>query len=226
MKGNHRINIFTGHFGSGKTEVAVNYALKLSRENKKTVIADLDIINPFFRTKDAETYLESKGIKVITTVYANTNVDVPAIPAEINMIFENDDIHAVLDIGGNDEGARAVSRFRDEIKRVGYQMYFVVNTRRPMTDTPEKILKMLYEIQNSAGVNVSGFVNNTNILDDTTSECILEGGRIIKAASKISGIPISFTSGLKKAISDTRKQTDTKKYFTIERRIRLPWDVR
>jgi hypothetical protein len=130
-----RITIFTGHFGSGKTEVAVNYALQTAERGKKTAIVDLDIVNPFFRTADVRNMLEDKGIKVVTPVYANTNVDVPSLPAEINTMFEDRSYSVVLDVGGDDLGARAVSRYKEQIAGEDHIHYFVVNTRRPKTNT-------------------------------------------------------------------------------------------
>jgi hypothetical protein len=220
---NARINIFTGHFGSGKSEVAVNYALRLSEMGKKTVIADLDIVNPFFRTKDTENYLKSKGIKMISTLYANTNVDVPAVPAEVNMVFENNEVHAVLDIGGDEEGARVVSCFKNNLIRTGYNMFFVINTKRLLTDTPDKIIDMIRDIEKSAGISVSAIVNNTNLLEDTKVECVLEGEELIGEVSKRFGLPVAFTSGIKSVTDSLRGRTGTQ-LFTIERRLRLPWD--
>ena len=160
-----RIVIFTGHFGSGKTEVAVNYALQAAGKGKKTAIIDLDIVNPFFRTADARNTLEAEGIKVITPIYANTNVDVPSLPAEISGMFEDRSYNVIIDVGGDDLGARAVSRYRDQIVREDYIHYFVVNTRRPMTRTKEEIVKMILEIQSSANLKVDKLVNNANILE-------------------------------------------------------------
>ena len=116
-----RINIFTGHFGSGKTEVAVNYTLKLAAAEYKTAIVDFDIINPYFRTADAKQALEKNNIKVVLPMYANTNVDIPAIPPEIYSLFQNKEYKVVLDVGGEDLGAKAVSRFKEEILNDDYE---------------------------------------------------------------------------------------------------------
>lgn len=218
-----RINIFTGHFGSGKTEVAVNYAVKLSELYDKTSIVDLDIVNPYFRTTDARENLEKRGIWVVTPMYANTNVDVPALPPEVNTLFEKKDYRVVLDIGGDDLGARVVSRYRDEIIEDDYELFFVVNTRRPMTDTLEKIEAMFYEIESSSRLKITKIINNTNILHETTEEVILEGHKLLEKIAQKYDVPIGFVSGMK----DRLKLLEGKisiPLLGMDKMIRLPWD--
>ncbi|MDP4094078.1 MAG: hypothetical protein Q8920_12035 [Bacillota bacterium] len=190
-----RLNLFAGHFGSGKTEVAVNYAIQMSQVYPKTAIADIDIVNPYFRTADAKKELENRGIWVILPMYANTNVDIPVLPAEMNAVFEKKEYKAVFDVGGDDIGALALSRYREEIASEDYEMFFVVNTRRPFTDTEEKIDEMAREIEYSSRLKITGFVNNTNLLQFTTLNDIIEGQRKIKAVADKYNVPIAITSG-------------------------------
>jgi len=220
---NKRINIFTGHFGSGKTEVAVNYAVKLAGMGKKTAIVDFDIVNPYFRTTDAKPELESHGIKVITPLYANTNVDVPALPPEINTLFENREYTAVFDVGGDDLGARAVSRFRDRIVHEDYEMFFVINARRPMTDSASKMKDMIRSIEDSARLNVTSLVNNTNLLEYTTENDILEGQKLIEAVGKELNLPVAFISVIKEVVPNFDEIPSTP-IFSMDKFIRLPWD--
>ncbi|MDF2986936.1 MAG: hypothetical protein K0R50_2446, partial [Eubacterium sp.] len=220
-----RMNIFTGHFGSGKTEVAVNYALKLAQANFKTSIVDFDIVNPYFRTADAKEELEKNNIWVILPMYANTNVDVPAIPSEIYSLFQKKEYKAVLDVGGDDLGARAVSRFKEEILSDDYEMFFVINTRRGMTDTPEKILEMIALIEYSANIKVTKLINNSNLLEETTPEIILEGNRIISKVSEKLGIPIGITAGMQEVISQLdSKQLNGSELLPMTKQIHLPWN--
>ena len=114
-----RLTLFAGHYGSGKTNIAVNYAMLLADEGKRVCIADLDIVNPYFRTKDSESELSDKGVTLICSEYANTNVDVPAIPAESYRIVQDKSCYSVIDIGGDDRGAYALGRFADAIKPYG-----------------------------------------------------------------------------------------------------------
>ncbi|HEX3027712.1 MAG TPA: hypothetical protein VHT34_00040 [Clostridia bacterium] len=217
-----RLSIFTGHFGSGKTEVAVNYALNMSKENKVAIV-DLDIVNPFFRTADVKEHLEQRGIKVVTPVYANTNVDVPALPAEIYMLFERKDYKVVMDVGGDDLGARAVSRYREEIARDDFDMYLVINTRRPFTDTVEKMEEMIQSIEESSRLKITKLVNNTNLLAETSCENITEGYRLIEKVSSNLGIPISFSSGLSEPVTQFGKH-NLSDVLILEKLIKLPWD--
>ncbi len=220
-----RINIFTGHFGSGKTEVAVNYALRLAESNFMTSIVDFDIVNPFFRTADAKEELERNNIWVILPMYANTNVDVPAIPPEIYSLFQKKEYKAVLDVGGDDLGAKAVARFKEEILSDDYDMFFVINTRRGMTDTPEKIVEMITLIEDSAKIKVTKLINNSNLLEETTPEIILEGNAIISQASKKLGIPIGITAGMESVISllDSSKLSGSE-LLPLRKQIHLPWN--
>jgi len=191
---NNRLSFFMGHFGSGKTEVSVNYAIRLKGKNDNICLLDFDIVNPYFRAADAKKHLNSNGIDVIIPMYANTNVDIPALGSDIGRVFADKKLYGVFDVGGDDLGANAVSRYKCEIEKDDYALYVVVNTRRPLTDSPEKVVTMFHEITESAGLTPIGLVNNTNVLDHTTIQDIAEGGRIISEASEMLNCPIIFTS--------------------------------
>ncbi len=218
---NHkRINIFAGHFGSGKTEIAVNYAFYLAKQGLKTAIVDLDIVNPFFRTKDAEEALKKAGIKVITSMYANTNVDVPAVSPEIYSVFEDKSYYVVLDIGGDDLGAKAVSRFRQEITEDEYQFFFVVNAMRPFTDTVEKMEQMLFEVEESSRIKTTGVVNNTNLMNITTADDLFEGRRMIENFCERNGIPIAFEAYMKENDMIPHKYP----VLILDKYVKVVWD--
>lgn len=218
-----RITIFTGHFGSGKTEVAVNYTIRLARAGKNTAIADLDIVNPFFRTADVRGLLENMGIKVIAPVYANTNVDVPSLPAEINTLFEDKSYHAVFDVGGDDLGARALSRYAGEIAREDYVHYLVINTKRPMTRTPQEIEKMIMEIQDGAGIKVDMLVNNANLMGASTPELIEEASGIIGKVSEKLSIPVGLISGMEEVLRQYKGEPGIERLY-LRKYINLPWE--
>ena len=142
-----RLTLFAGHYGSGKTNVAVNYAFKLAGEGKPVCIADLDIVNPYFRTKDSEAELSALGIRLVSPQYANTNVDLPALPAESYRLVQDKSTYGIMDIGGDDRGAYALGRFADAIKSENdYRMAFVVNCYRPLTSTVEDTVAIMREI--------------------------------------------------------------------------------
>ncbi|PYG88577.1 hypothetical protein LY28_01428 [Ruminiclostridium sufflavum DSM 19573] len=220
-----RINIFTGHFGSGKTEVAVNYTLRLAEAGHKAAIVDFDIINPYFRTADAKEELEKNNVRVLLPRYANTNVDIPAIPAEIYSLFQDKSYKVVLDVGGDDLGAKAVSRFKEEITGDDYEMFFVINTKRGMTDTAEKIYEMLALIEEGANVKVTKLINNSNLLGDTSPETILHGNDIISEVSEKTGLPIAITAGMEEVINGLGSfELSGSEILTMKKQIFLPWD--
>ncbi|NJD04491.1 MAG: hypothetical protein FIA99_18295 [Ruminiclostridium sp.] len=218
-----RISIFTGHFGSGKTEVAVNYIIKLAERYSKTAIVDFDVVNPFFRTADARENLEARGILVLAPLYANTNVDVPSMPPEINMLFEKKEYRVVFDAGGDELGAKVLSTYNESILKDDYEMYFVINTRRPMTLSEKGIEEMILEIEASSRLKVDRLVNNTNLLGETTAEDVLEGSRIIDGISRKLGIPIGFTSSLRTVLEQLPDDAGVPKLF-LDKFIKLPWE--
>ena len=142
-----RVTLFAGHYGSGKTNIAVNYALRLAGEGKKTAIADLDIVNPYFRTADSARELAEAGVDLISPQFANSNVDLPALPAEAYRLVEDRSLYAVMDIGGDDRGAYALGRYVPYIREEGdYRMVFVANFSRPLTRTPEEALEVMLSL--------------------------------------------------------------------------------
>ena len=142
-----RLTLFAGHYGSGKTNIAVNYALHLAKENNKVCIADLDIVNPYFRTKDSAKALEQAGVELISPQFANTNVDLPALPAEAYRLVTDKSIYGIMDIGGDDRGAYALGRYVPTLKEENnYRMVFVANSYRPLTRTAEEALEVMREI--------------------------------------------------------------------------------
>ncbi len=190
-----RVTVFMGHYGSGKTFVAVNYAKFVKSQNKDVAIYDLDIVNPYFRTVDAEKELKECGVELIVSPYAETNVDIPAMnPASYKMV---DDLstYAVVDIGGDDRGALALGRFRDKlISENSYSSLLVVNKFRPETSDIESVLEMKKEIEISGKLPFTGIVNNSNLGIETTERAVLEGYEFCKKVSEKTGLPLVFTS--------------------------------
>ena len=186
-----RLTLFAGHYGSGKTNIAVNYAMLLAEEGKKVCIADLDIVNPYFRTKDSESELEQKGITLICSKYANSNVDLPAIPAESYRLVQDKSCFGVIDIGGDDRGAYALGRFADAIKAEGdYRMAFVLNRHRPLTSTVADAVEIMREIETASGIKFNCIVNNSNIGSETTAETVLDSVAFAEELSEVTGLPI------------------------------------
>lgn len=190
-----RVTLFAGHYGSGKTNIAVSYALLLAREGKKTAIADLDIVNPYFRTKDSASELEAAGVDLISPQFANTNVDLPALPAEAYRLVEDKSLYAVMDIGGDDRGAYALGRYTPFLLEEGnYRMAFVANPCRPLTRTPEEALEVMREIEAAGGLPFTAIVNNANLAHETTPETVLAAIPYMERLSELSGLPVWLTS--------------------------------
>jgi len=190
-----RITIFSGHYGSGKTNVALTYALSERAKEKKVAIADIDIVNPYFRTKDSEALLKERGIRLICSDYANTNVDIPALPQDIYAIVDDKSLTCILDVGGDERGALALGRISAAIREENdYDMIFVANRFRPLTSTVEGAMEVLREIEAAAGLRFTAIVNNSNLGAETAPEDILSSVEFGKALSEAAGLPLAATS--------------------------------
>lgn len=171
LKREKNIIIVSGHYGSGKSLLSVNLALDLKRakENSPVALCDLDIVNPYFRSADSKELLQKNGVEAIVQQFANTNVDIPSIPPELNTVFERD-MYSVLDVGGDDAGARVLGAYEEKIKKYGYIHLCVINFARPLSATAKDAANYVREIEKSSCTKVTAIVNNTNIAFETTKE--------------------------------------------------------
>lgn len=189
-----RLTLFAGHYGSGKTNIALNYARYLKHQGLPVTIADLDIVNPYFRTKDSEAALAEEGIRLIVSEYANSNLDVPAMPKEIYGLVADPSTYGVLDIGGDDRGALALGRYVPTIQEENdYEMLFVVNKARPLTRTVADTLEVMQEIEEACGLRFTAIVNNTNLGLQTEPEDVLASIPYANALSEAAGLPVKMT---------------------------------
>lgn len=189
-----RLTLFAGHYGSGKTNIALNYARALKRSGAVVTVADLDIVNPYFRTKDSAAQLAAEGIGLVVSDYANSNVDFPAMPKEIYALVAERDSRVVMDIGGDDRGALALGRYVPDIREEGdYEMLAVVNAARPLTRTPADAVEVLREIESACGLPFTGIVNNTNLGPQTTAETVLTSLPYADAIAQTMNVPVRFT---------------------------------
>ena len=196
MDKERRLVIIIGAYGSGKSEISVNLAMRMRKDDPegKVLLADLDIVNPFYRSADAGKVLEQNDIRLISPMYANSNVDAPVLSGEVYVIFDDDRYRGVFDIGGEDMGATILGSMRSRLEKTDAGLLMAVNTRRPFTSTPDEIIVMASELQDASKMKITGFINNTNILEETTSEDVFEGERILLSVQEKTGIPLVMTA--------------------------------
>lgn len=190
-----RIIIYCGHYGSGKTNIAVETAIALKQSYDKVLIADIDMVNPYFRTKDSEKLLSEKGIKLISSQFANTNLDIPALPQSMYATVDDKSYRAVIDVGGDDRGATALGRLKDKIlKENDFEMLAVVNMYRPLTRNAEDAYVIMREIESACGIPCTGIVNNSNLGNQTLPSDVLNSVIFAEKLSQLSSVPLKMTT--------------------------------
>lgn len=216
----HRLTLVTGHYGTGKTEFSVNLALALAEEGARVALADLDIVNPYFRSRERRELLEAAGVRLVATSQALADADVPALPAELHAVLEDRALRGVLDIGGDPSGARVLARYRPRILREDYQLLYVVNAARPEVRTAERSVEYLRGIEAVTGLSCTGLVNNTHLCGETTPEDIREGALLAEEVSRMTGVPVVCHV----AEARFRAQLRDLDPFPIEIRMKKPWE--
>ena len=190
-----RLTILCGHYGSGKTNIAVNMAFDLASQRDNIAIADLDIVNPYFRSKDSEQEFRDKNIRLICSEFASSNVDLPSMPADLYAITDDKSLSVIMDIGGDDRGAYALGRLRPAIlEENDYEMLMVVNKFRPLTPDAPSTIEVMREIEAACGIPFTGIINNSNLAGETTAEDVLGSISYAEEVSKLSGLPVVLTT--------------------------------
>ncbi|HOH58475.1 MAG TPA: ATP-binding protein [Bacilli bacterium] len=188
--------IIVGYFGSGKSEFAVNLALKLAKE-QSVCLADLDIINTYFRSRETREILMQQQIEVLSDTYNSTKgLDMPYLsPAIKGRIVKRDKL-VILDCGGDTNGIKVLKQYYDDIVDKPYEMWMVINVFRPETRNAEQILKMMQALKNESGLEVTGFINNSNYLKSTTIEDMKTSNQIMEEVVALTKIKVVYTSGV------------------------------
>ncbi len=194
-----RINIISGHYGSGKTNIAVNLALDLKKLYNNVALADIDIVNPYFRSKDSEDELNKNGIRFICSPYANSNVDIPALPQEMYSVTDDKSLYSILDVGGDERGALALGRIVPAIKEENnYQMLYVVNFFRPLTSDTASAIEVMREIEDACRLKFSGIIHNSNLGDETEPEDYISALKKAEGLSAATNLPIVLNTASEK----------------------------
>lgn len=186
------ISIFAGRFGSGKTETALNYALRLAREGQSPLLVDLDIVTPYFRTRDRANELLLRGVEVVSPFPVAQHIHVAAISPQIQGAIEQLTRPVVIDLGGDEQGSRALAQHATVLRTRKHSTYFVANPYRPFMDSLDGIRMAINEIECSARTRVSHLVSNPNLMSESSPGAILEGHRLVQEASRALGLPIAF----------------------------------
>lgn len=195
-----KVYVLIGNYGSGKTELALNIAFQSAAEGKKTELIDLDMVNTYFRLTERGKMIRSKEIRLVSPNYAGSNVEALSVPAEVASAFALDWDTVVFDVGGDPTGATALGRYHDdfaELPEGSLQVLNVVNTRRPMAGTPERLEHLMREMERYSRQKVTGFVNNTNLARLASAKDLSDGYEIIREASISTGVPVLYTTGRK-----------------------------
>lgn len=201
MENDKRVRLFTGHYGSGKSEVSINYVTKLREYvDGEVAIADLDVVNVYFRSREKKDLMKKLGITLIDSSVKTTTLDIPAVSAEVMRPLHDNKINYVMDVGGDNVGARVVGRFAEHFQENDYDMFCVVNANREKTQTTQEVLGYIDAIEASSKLKVTGLINNTHLLRETTIEDILRGQEIVKEVAKIKNLPIKYVCCLEKLV--------------------------
>lgn len=215
-----RITLLCGHYGSGKTNVAINMAFLLKKCYNDVAIADLDIVNPYFRTKDSREELENGGIKLICSEYAGTNVDIPALPQDMYSLTDNKNIKAIIDVGGDDRGALALGRIAPSIiEENDYECLLVINKFRPLTPDAESTIEVMREIEVAGKIKFTGIVNNSNLGEETTAEDVISSLAYAEDVARLTGLPIKCTSVANRLYNELKGKIQNLLPLTLQTKI-------
>lgn len=218
-----RIRVFSGHFGSGKTEIAINYAINLAKSGSKVAIVDMDIVNPYFCVRDLKDYLEKQGIKVISSSPKFSNAELMVLPPEVLSAFNDKSYEVIIDVGGDDVGAVALGQYNKYFQEEPYDMYFVINNNRPMTEDFLSTEEYMINIERASRLRITHLISNTNLSSETNVQDILDGDKIVSELSKQLNIPYRYTV-ITKDLEDEVRGKVAGEVFTINIYMKKPWE--
>lgn len=219
-----RIRIIAGHYGSGKTEFAVNYVTKLREMTAgRVAVADLDIVNVYFRSREKKEELEAKGVQVIASNLDTSAADVPAVSGAMTMPVVNRAYQYVIDLGGSSTGTLVLGRIKPLLDHSETDFFMVVNTYRPDTAAPAGIIRQMRDLEYAAGLKVTGFINNTNLVRETTADCLRRGDAILKEVTARTGVPVKYVSYVEALLTEEVPDGLAGELFPMELYMRKTW---
>lgn len=215
--------IVVGHYGSGKTEFAANYVRRLLQTGHMPIIADMDIVNPYFRLREKEDYYSQLGVKVVSSNYPGQHhLDAPALSSQLRYCFETAE-DSVIDVGGDANGARVLAGYAHFLKERDYSMWMTVNANRPMTSNPQKVMEYINDIQQVSGLAVTGLLNTTHMMGETTPQDLKTGDMLVREVSANTGIPVKYTVYLDKMEPQPQQAEYEGELFPIQLQVRPAW---
>lgn len=219
-----RITIFTGRFGTGKTEVAINYALALAALDQRVTLSDMDVITPYFRSRDMTDRLAERGVVVVAPSEATKHIHLPAVSAEMWGTLQRNEGITVMDVGGDSQGSRAIGQFRAVIERSGYVMYLVVNPFRPFNASVERIAETIEDVEANTRLKAGALVSNPNLIAETTPQTVEEGHRLVELASQEIGLPIAFLCMEEWLVDEGAGERYAQPILPLTRHFLPPWE--
>lgn len=217
-----RIRVFAGHFGSGKTEISINYAINLAKAGQKVAIVDIDIVNPYFCVRDLRPMLEKYGIRVIASNPDYSNAELAVVPPEVATVFNDKSYEVIIDIGGDGLGAKALGQYNRFFKEEAYEMYFVINNNRPFTSNSKEVIEYIDEIEGASRLKVTQLISNTNLSYETTAEDILNGDKIVSKLSEELKLPYKYTVCSKELEEEIKGKVQSE-VLSIDIYMKPPW---
>lgn len=214
------VTILMGATGSGKTELAVQFALDAADKGERACLLDIDIVNPYFRSATQSALLEACGVRVIKPNFALTTLDIPSLPAEVSTALRGDGC-VIADVGGDEVGATALGPYNKDISGDA-RILFVVNVYRPLSETADKVCALMERLQDCARVRATGLINNANIGARTTIEEVLNGQEVLEAVSARLGVPITFITGYQDILAQLPNELKHMAY-PLQTRLRPEW---
>jgi len=222
---NNELIVVIGAYGSGKSEYSINLAKEFSQQGEKVTLVDLDVVNPYFRSRDVRDKFAEEGITVIAPEGEFQHADLPMLSPRIMGAVQNYEETVILDVGGDPAGCRTLARYVDNINKRGYQMHLVINTKRPFTSDAAGITEMLEMLRFASKLEITEFICNTNLMEHTTANIIEEGIKIIDKVAKKESIKFDFFTVLDKYIDDIPETIEGKTRLTLNYFLSKPWEM-